>query len=53
MRRWVILQSLETYYHNYVTHMLEAELQRRVYSSLSKAGPSPPTCSAISGQCLG
>jgi len=37
MRRWVILQSLETYYHNYVTHMLEAELQRRVYK-LAEAG---------------
>lgn len=31
MRRWVILQLLNTYYHNYVTHLLEAELQRRVY----------------------
>lgn len=31
MRRWVILQMLETYYHNFVTHLLEGELQRRVY----------------------
>lgn len=31
MRRWVISQLLGTYYHNFVTHMLEAELQRRVY----------------------
>lgn len=31
MRRWVISQLLGTYYHNYVTHLLEAELQRRVY----------------------
>lgn len=31
MRRWVILQLLETYYHNFVTHLLEAEFQRRVY----------------------
>lgn len=30
-RRWVILQLLETYYHNFVTHMLEGEYQRRVY----------------------
>lgn len=31
MRRSVILQLLSTYYHNYVTHLLEAEMQRRVY----------------------
>ncbi len=39
MRRWVILQSLETYYHNYVTHMLEAELQRRVYRMAEQGQP--------------
>ncbi|KOS23783.1 oligoendopeptidase F [Bacillus anthracis] len=32
MRRWVILQLLGTYYHNFVTHLLEGEYQRRVYS---------------------
>lgn len=32
VRRTVILQFLGTYYHNFVTHMLEAELQRRVYA---------------------
>ncbi|WP_066062388.1 oligoendopeptidase F [Neobacillus soli] len=32
MRRWVVLQLLGTYYHNFVTHLLEAEYQRRVYS---------------------
>ncbi|MEW9501746.1 oligoendopeptidase F [Jeotgalibacillus marinus] len=31
MKRWVILQFLGTYYHNFVTHLLEGELQRRVY----------------------
>ncbi|MFZ7944547.1 oligoendopeptidase F [Neobacillus sp. 19] len=31
MRRWVVLQLLGTYYHNFVTHLLEAEYQRRVY----------------------
>lgn len=31
MRRWVISQLLGTYYHNFVTHLLEGELQRRVY----------------------
>ncbi|MFJ7726393.1 oligoendopeptidase F [Neobacillus sp. NPDC097160] len=32
MRRWVIIQLLGTYYHNFVTHLLEAEYQRRVYA---------------------
>lgn len=31
MRRWVISQLLGTYYHNFVTHLLEGELQRQVY----------------------
>ncbi|WP_027723937.1 oligoendopeptidase F [Tuberibacillus calidus] len=37
MRRWVILQLLGTYYHNFVTHLLEGELQRRVYQ-LAESG---------------
>ncbi|WP_409304249.1 oligoendopeptidase F [Peribacillus sp. SCS-155] len=37
MRRWVVLQLLGTYYHNFVTHLLEGEFQRRVYS-LAEAG---------------
>ncbi|GGO06254.1 oligoendopeptidase F [Saccharibacillus kuerlensis] len=32
LRRWVIMQLLNTYYHNFVTHLLEGELQRRIYS---------------------
>ncbi|MBT2683345.1 oligoendopeptidase F [Bacillus sp. ISL-37] len=32
MSRWVILQLLGTYYHNFVTHLLEAEYQRLVYA---------------------
>lgn len=39
MRRWVLLQSLGTYYHNYVTHLLEAELQRRVYAHAEAGKP--------------
>lgn len=39
LRRFVISQFLATYYHNFVTHLLEAELQRRVYS-LAEAGHS-------------
>nr|WP_263326554.1 oligoendopeptidase F [Neobacillus sp. Marseille-Q6967] len=36
MRRWVVLQLLGTYYHNFVTHLLEAEYQRRVYALAEK-----------------
>lgn len=33
MKRWVIMQYLGTYYHNFVTHLLEGEFQRRVYAA--------------------
>ncbi|WP_078595963.1 oligoendopeptidase F [Evansella clarkii] len=39
MRRWVVLQSLGTYYHNFVTHILEGELQRRVYKLAHEGTP--------------
>lgn len=39
MRRWLIGQFLNTYYHNFVTHLLEAELQRRVYALAEKDQP--------------
>lgn len=39
MKRWVILQLLGTYYHNFVTHLLEGELQRRIYSLADKGDP--------------
>lgn len=31
VRRFVITQFLGTYYHNFVTHLLEGEFQRRIY----------------------
>lgn len=37
LKRWVINQLLDTYYHNFVTHLLEGEFQRRVYR-LAEAG---------------
>jgi len=46
MRRWVIGQMLGTYYHNFVTHLLEGELQRRIYR-LAEAG-TPITASTLS-----
>ncbi len=39
MRRSVIMQVLGTYHHNFVTHLLEAELQRQVYA-LAERGHS-------------
>ncbi|MBS4209903.1 oligoendopeptidase F [Bacillus sp. FJAT-50079] len=48
MERWVILQLLGTYYHNFVTHLLEAEFQRRVYH-LAEAG-TPLTASLFCEQ---
>ncbi|HLS20770.1 MAG TPA: oligoendopeptidase F [Bacillota bacterium] len=32
MKRWIIDQLLGTYYHNFITHLLEGEYQRRVYA---------------------
>ncbi|MBB6449165.1 oligoendopeptidase F [Geomicrobium halophilum] len=33
MKRWVILSLLGTYYHNFVTHLLEGAFQREVYKT--------------------
>lgn len=48
MKRWVITQLLGTYYHNFVTHLLEGEYQRRVYT-LAEAG-TPLTASVLTQQ---
>lgn len=39
MRRWVIMQLLETYHHNFVRHLLEGELQRRIYRLAESGRP--------------
>jgi len=39
MKRWVIMQLLGTYYHNFITHLLEGEFQRRVYDLAEKGVP--------------
>ncbi|QOS78573.1 oligoendopeptidase F [Paenibacillus sp. JNUCC31] len=53
MRRWVILQLLNTYYHNFVTHLLEGELQRRVYALATKDEPiTAKTLSLLKGDIL-
>lgn len=53
MRRWVILQLLGTYYHNFVTHLLEGEYQRRVYA-LAEAGKAltAKTLTEVTGAVL-
>jgi oligoendopeptidase F len=38
LRRSVILQVLGTYHHNFVTHLLEAELQRQAYARAESGG---------------
>lgn len=39
MKRWVVLQLLGTYYHNFVTHLLEGEYQRRIYNLAENGSP--------------
>ena len=50
MRRWVVLQLLGTYYHNFVTHLLEGELQRRIFT-LAESG-TPITATTLTEQKL-
>jgi oligoendopeptidase F len=53
MRRWVILQLLATYYHNFVTHILEGEYQRRVYKHAENGGAlTAKTLTEIKGTVL-
>ena len=53
MRRWVITQSLGTYYHNFVTHLLEGVLQRRVYALVEDGQPiTAATLSEQEGEVL-
>lgn len=48
MKRWIIDQLLGTYYHNFITHLLEGEYQRRVYK-LAEDG-TPLTADVLSTQ---
>lgn len=38
-KRWVITQLLGTYYHNFVTHLLEGVFQRRIYDLAENGTP--------------
>lgn len=48
VRRWVLMQLLGTYYHNFVRHLLEAELVKRIYAH-SEAG-RPITAALLSAE---
>ncbi len=39
MRRWIIMQFLTTYHHNFVRHLIEGELQRRTWAMAEKGQP--------------
>jgi len=53
MRRWVIMQFLATYYHNFVRHLIEGELQRRTYVLAEQGRPlTETTLSKIQGDIL-
>jgi oligoendopeptidase F len=49
-RRNVIMQLLGTYHHNFVTHLLEAEMQHRVYT-LAEAGQA--VTASLLNRCKG
>lgn len=43
MKRWVLSQMVsKTYYHNFVTHLLEAAYQREVYKLIDQGGSVVP-----------
>jgi len=43
MRRWLIMQFLMTYHHNFIRHLIEGELQRRTYALAEKGQPITAT----------
>lgn len=53
MRRWIIMQFLTTYHHNFVRHLIEGELQRRIYA-LAERGQTitAQTLCAVQGDIL-
>lgn len=53
MRRWLIMQFLMTYYHNFVRHLIEGELQRRIYALAEKGQPiTANVLSKVQGEIL-
>ncbi len=53
MRRWIVMSFLKTYYHNFVRHLLEGELQRRIYTLAEGGKPvTAQTLSQTKGEIL-
>src|SRR5690625_422072 len=53
MKNWIIDQLLGTYYHNFVTHLLEGEYQRRVYELAEEGTPlTADVLSKVKGDTL-
>src|SRR5699024_8898883 len=53
MKNWIIDQLLGTYYHNFVTHLLEGEYQRRVYTLAEEGTPlTANVLTEVKGQVL-
>ena len=53
MERWLAMQLLMTYYHNFVRHLIEGELQRRVYRLAEKGQTiTATTLSHLQGEIL-
>lgn len=52
-RRWLIMQFLKTYHHNFVRHLVEGELQRRTYALAEKGQPITATVlNRVQGEIL-
>lgn len=53
MRRWLIMQLLMSYHHNFVRHLIEGELQRRTYVLAEKGQPITATIlNKVQGEIL-
>lgn len=53
MERWLAMQLLMTYHHNFVRHLIEGELQRRIYRLAEKGQTiTANTLSAVQGEIL-
>lgn len=53
MDRWLAMQLLMTYHHNFVRHLIEGELQRRTYVLAEQGQPiTAGTLSKIQGEIL-
>lgn len=53
MHRWLNMQLLTTYHHNYVRHLIEGELQRRIFILAEKGQPvTAPLLSHVQGEIL-